>query len=163
SACTCKPRRLPKRCYCRLATSINRRPTGTRGGQLRRVRFADHVDWYSVCYLSISPAIEFVGRASFPKCDIDMSLSVVGIVRGMSHVYANQLESLEIQVRKRDAQGFPFVDGEAVGIRLHINNATYKGTVRATPNLDVIWISPKLYTSNERRITLAEALHDAGI
>lgn len=92
-----------------------------------------------------------------------MALSVVGIVRGMSHVYASQLESVEIHVRKRDVQGLPLVDGENAEIRLYVNNAIYKGTARATPNLDVIWISPKVYTSTGRRLTLAEVLHDAGI
>lgn len=92
-----------------------------------------------------------------------MTILVTGVVRGLSRIYANGLEGLELHIRKKHASDIPYVDGNGIEVRLHVGGAEYHATLRASARLDILWFSPTIFAANGTRSTLAEAFHAADI
>ena len=72
--------------------------------------------------------------------------------------YADGQDNLFIAIRKADAVGFPFKDGERVEVDLEVNGRVYAGGVRTTSSLDIVYIASDLRTLQGKEVRLAAVL-----
>ena len=86
----------------------------------------------------------------------------IGTVRFVNE-YSDGQDNYEIWITKDHAKILPFIEDNAVDIRLIINNMTYSGKLRSTTENDYVWVSPTLYDENDKRIRLSDVLIGNGI
>jgi hypothetical protein len=81
-----------------------------------------------------------------------------GKVHGLGKNYKNGVEALEVWIQKSNADFLPYKIDEAVEIEIVINNRLYHGLLRATSDNEYVWISPKIFSNNGKRMFLANVL-----
>ncbi len=83
-------------------------------------------------------------------------------ILGLGKTYKDGLEVLEIWILKSKASHLPYIENQGVSINLIINNTSYDALLRSTENMRYVWISPKLFSKDEKRYKLANILQKEG-
>jgi hypothetical protein len=103
------------------------------------------------------------------QVSIIVNATIAGTPRKGQTYKDSGLEPLEIWVKRKEAQGLPFVEGEHVAIRLRIQDSEYAAKLCSTSRNKVVWVSPVIHlkqgdTVNEKQqpMKLAEALDKHG-
>ena len=89
-------------------------------------------------------------------------MDVPAVIRGLSLYYADGVESQEIWVDKRAAEGLPGREGERFPVRLTIGSQTFTAGIRSTARTPYAWICPDLYDEAGDKVRLVDALRRAG-
>jgi len=89
------------------------------------------------------------------------SVEIHGTVEGVNG--RNKPERLEIWVGKKGAQRFLNKDKMRVPVPLLIGSQEYIGGIRFTQDNKYVWICPNLIGKNRQRVSLVDALHQAGL